>query len=606
MSAINRRTSTARVPAALACAAIAVACAAPAVAQISSRYRVQGVPIISNNPSNRALAINEFGRVTGYHETAFGIRTAFRYSSRTGQSTLLSPLPGDSETEGLAISYVGTIVGLSDVEPARWPGSGSTPTAMGGSTRSAEGINRLDRITGYRDNTGAPRAYLWSSSGGFVDIPTLGGNQGFGYDVNDNDFVCGAARITGSSTNHAFVWSAGTGITDLGTLPGFTDSVAKAVNDSNQVACDAFDFDGFPDERAFLWENGQRTNLGILPGGASVHIHDINNDGVIVGYCFFSGQGSRAIMWFRGEMTNLNDLIPPNSGWTLEVATGINNEGEICGYGQHNGTTQGFVLSPNYTRGTIMCNNSDEDRMYVLNPDTGDFLRTFPTGFAGDGVEIIDDDLSPLQGGLLLLADRSSGTIYKLFENGDLFGTFGTIPSGELRGIATSFAGYIVGATSTGFRAWNRFGTLQSETVPGNFYDVFLLALPGVHKYYVMSEAADDNIEGYDLDLNFFGRTPPGRIDFPQQITTLNNDSLYAVAAFNEGRIRKIRVRNGALRGSFSVNGSPRGVIQLPGGNLLVSTTTGIHEYTVNGAFVRTVLAGSGYQFLSKCFNFDP
>lgn len=575
-------------------------------AQITSRYRVQEIPIISNHDGNRALAINDFGVVTGYHATAFDVRTAFRYRAHTGQSTLLDPLAGDFETEGFDISYVGTVVGVSDIEPARWTGSNSSATAMGGSTRSAEGINRLDHITGYRDTANGPRAYLWSSSGGFVDLPTLGGNQGFGYDVNNSDVVCGGARILNSSTLHAFIWSSGGGITDLGTISPFTDSVANAVNEHNQVACDAFNFNGFADERAFLWDSGVRTNLGVLPGGASVRANDINDDAVIVGDCYFNGSGSRAIMWYRGQMTDLNDLIPLNSGWTLQVATGVNNLGEICGYGQKNGRTQGFVLIPNYTRGTIMCNNSDEDRMYVLNPDTGDFLRTFDTGFADDGVEIIDDDLSPLQGGLLLLADRASGSIFKIQENGDLFGTFGTIPSGQLRGIATSFGDYIVGATSTGFRAWNRFGTLQTDTVSGNFYDVFLLALGGNHKYYVMSEINDDAIEGYRLNLRFFGRTTPGGIDFPQQITTINNNNQYAVAAFNAGRIQKIRVTTGQLQGSFAVNGSPRGVIQLPSGNLLVSTTTGIHEYQVNGTFVRTVLAGGGYQYLSKCYNFDP
>jgi hypothetical protein len=46
-------------------------------------------------------------------------------------------------------------------------------------------------------------------------------------------------------------------------------------------------------------------------------------------------------------MTDLGTKIPANSGWTLLVAGGINNGGQINGWGIHNGNYRAFLLTPN-------------------------------------------------------------------------------------------------------------------------------------------------------------------------------------------------------------------------------------------------------------------
>ena len=45
-------------------------------------------------------------------------------------------------------------------------------------------------------------------------------------------------------------------------------------------------------------------------------------------------------------MHDLNDSIPPGSGWLLETARGINDAGQIVGYGDHNGLVSAFLLTP--------------------------------------------------------------------------------------------------------------------------------------------------------------------------------------------------------------------------------------------------------------------
>ncbi|MBZ5597825.1 MAG: hypothetical protein LAN83_05835 [Acidobacteriia bacterium] len=43
----------------------------------------------------------------------------------------------------------------------------------------------------------------------------------------------------------------------------------------------------------------------------------------------------------------MNERIAPGSGWKLEAATGINNRGEIVGWGDYKGKEdEGFLLVP--------------------------------------------------------------------------------------------------------------------------------------------------------------------------------------------------------------------------------------------------------------------
>ena len=44
---------------------------------------------------------------------------------------------------------------------------------------------------------------------------------------------------------------------------------------------------------------------------------------------------SQAFLYTHGQMHNLNDMVPSNSGWQLELANAINDRGEIVGNGLH-------------------------------------------------------------------------------------------------------------------------------------------------------------------------------------------------------------------------------------------------------------------------------
>lgn len=68
----------------------------------------------------------------------------------------------------------------------------------------------------------------------------------------------------------------------------------------------------------------------------------INNSGVMVGL----GEGG-ATLFEKREAIDLNTLIPADSGWTLTSANGINDAGQIVGFGKYKDSDmRAFLLSP--------------------------------------------------------------------------------------------------------------------------------------------------------------------------------------------------------------------------------------------------------------------
>jgi hypothetical protein len=85
-----------------------------------------------------------------------------------------------------------------------------------------------------------------------------------------------------------------------------------------------------------------------VPGYTNSYAYGINDAGVIVGDLHAPGNLGRPFVYSRGVMTNLNDLIPPGSGLTLLSARGINNAGQIVGWGRYIGSTpdHAVLLTP--------------------------------------------------------------------------------------------------------------------------------------------------------------------------------------------------------------------------------------------------------------------
>jgi probable HAF family extracellular repeat protein len=142
---------------------------------------------------------------------------------------------------------------------------------------------------------------------------------------------------------------------DLGTNPSFgsDDGGAVAINDHGQVAGFAQDLGG-DIVFGFLYSAGVVTKINnIIPVNPrtpdGVEVNAVNNSGVVVGDDPNEPPATEYGTGFiyRGGVTlNANTLLPPNSGWVIGNCTGINDGGQICGYGLHNGVERSFVLTP--------------------------------------------------------------------------------------------------------------------------------------------------------------------------------------------------------------------------------------------------------------------
>jgi probable HAF family extracellular repeat protein len=300
------------------------------------KYAITDLGNLTGNNESEATGINASGQVVGY-SILDGTQHAFLYSNGSMQDLGLWAPNG--------INNNGQIVGSC------WSGSMGCDYACvysNGSMHSVystfEGsygpgpsyglaINASGQIVGQaRGLTTGNHAFLYSN-GVMQDLGTLGAIVGYGpgscaYGVNNNGQVVGwGATNTGS--DDAFLYS--NGLTDLG--PG----TAYGINNNGQVV-------GNSNGNAFLYSNLILTDLG--PGTA----YGINNNGLIVG----QNSIGDAFLYSNGSMQDLNSLIDPTLGWTLQVATGINDSGQIVGYGDNSsGKLDAFLLTPTPEPSTI-------------------------------------------------------------------------------------------------------------------------------------------------------------------------------------------------------------------------------------------------------------
>jgi len=174
-------------------------------------------------------------------------------------------------------------------------------------------------------------------------VPTdLGGNNSKARNVNESGEVVGDSTAADFYT-HGFRWTSGA-MTDLGSLYP-NHSYARGINSSGHVVGTSLESVTVNSSRshAFLWIDGTLTELGGL-GGSGTGASAINDLDEIVGGALTPGNEPRAVLWRNGAILDLNTVIPAGSGWQLQAATGINNRGQIAGFGYLAGLQRAFLL----------------------------------------------------------------------------------------------------------------------------------------------------------------------------------------------------------------------------------------------------------------------
>ena len=254
-----------------------------------------------------------------------------------------------------AVNAAGVAVGSVGIPPGAGYGraglfkNGSVSdlgTPAGDYASGAGGINDAEQVVGTSEGATHNHAFFWEN-GTMSNLGTLGGLDAGAAAINDSGVVVGFSTLSATGPRHAFRWTAGGGMVDLGTLPGDRASEAAAISDGGRIVGRS---SGAAHGRAFLMSGGSMTALETLGGYDDSHATDVNDRGQVIGYAsrVTPGEGTTqaAFLYDDGEMFDLNDLVTSGVKWRLERAYGINAAGQIVGVGSGPARNHGWLLTP--------------------------------------------------------------------------------------------------------------------------------------------------------------------------------------------------------------------------------------------------------------------
>lgn len=302
--------------------------------------------------------------------------------------TDLGVLPGDTVSGASGINNHGDIVGVSSKDDATtriflvhqsrmtslgsvlFLGSGSGPDINDNGK-----INLKQRLSSYTVLSAYEKhhAILYSGSRKVDFAMPLGWKSATVRGINTSGqliVMCYRHAAGNRPSRAAFVYDSHTHKFSLLPLPpGFQGAgFAMGINDHGQIVGSLWQAGILT--QAVLWNTGQPVRLTGLPGMDDSSADGINNSGEMVGSAWsglnaaaqyvndhpqrwrllvplFQKQWkNRAVVFQDNKAQDLNSLIPEDAGWTLEEASGINDRGQIVGYGLHNGQERAFLMTP--------------------------------------------------------------------------------------------------------------------------------------------------------------------------------------------------------------------------------------------------------------------
>lgn len=332
------------------------------------------LPPDSNATSSFVQAINDTGDAVGYLEYADGRQVPVHLNAQSNTYTTLARLvyPFDVNNSGQIVGSDANcglfLESHLDLDPTVLPPLADDDASI------AYGINDYGITIGsslqlVADGDLRETAVVWSVSHdvsgnvvvkGPVELPPLDPGSPFYLQVRDiNEVIFNAdgnpiAQVVGESSGKAAMWSIEfdmeTGqfqqpiIREMVNVPNTGYALGNGVNNFGEV-CGQSVNDPFL-TRAM----GTTERLSVPPRTLFATAIDINDTREVVGYVevgrYRPGRKS-AFLWKDGRAIDLINQLASESGWeSLSAATVVNNHGDIGGYGQINGGTFGFIMSP--------------------------------------------------------------------------------------------------------------------------------------------------------------------------------------------------------------------------------------------------------------------
>ena len=306
-----------------------------------------------------AAAINDFGAVTGTADGPGQIVSRFG-GSAIACNDLIQPFIWTEQTQ---MRGLGTVGPASD--EAGFDDNGCPFPFYGA------GINNRGQVVGYTGQLpdDFQWVFLWTNGGMSIFGASFPNTYGNG--ISNSGEIVGQ---NGPEEGYAASWKDGVA-TELAGLPGiseFAGGAANGINDLGQIVGWSTVYDESSATsyvHAVTWTpSGSISDLGTLPGDTDSSASKINTFGLVIGSSgnavanstIIGGQDStfdvgplvvigRPFIWSKATgMLDLNKLIRPHSGWVLNTATDINLWGQIVGEGTLNGEPRGFLLTPTF------------------------------------------------------------------------------------------------------------------------------------------------------------------------------------------------------------------------------------------------------------------
>jgi len=339
---------------------------------VAARYQVVDLGPTANNLEIRG--INDRNEIVGSLLSP-GLTTrlwlpAPAHGLQTGWNTI-APLPtagfraaGINNAGHISSLYYSAGGGGSALwlpEPAFGRPAGWNPVTM--DNGSAGGINNKSQFAGHAHNS--EQAYVWMPTpdyglpAGQTIFPSGQGYE-FGIDINDSGQFTGYSADGLSSRPILWLPSPNFGLPEgmnlLDPMPGDSDTIGYSINASGQIAGRSYrPFGNQSRTRAFVWLPEPKFGLpagyfdlgGYDPNGSYYYVSatSINDSMQVVGSNSRGGFDVNAFLWEPGPgMQNLNNLIDPESGWSLTYAMDINQNGSIIGLGKFNGVDHAYLL----------------------------------------------------------------------------------------------------------------------------------------------------------------------------------------------------------------------------------------------------------------------